>query len=85
MQWKKRERASAHHRTTALYYNHIHTWECLVSHQPDLHVFSLWEEPGAPGGQSHEGGENTQAPHKLYCHHSGSCVKKAHHLLRDMK
>ena len=31
---------------------------------PNLHIFGLWEEIGASGGNSHGHGEKVQTPHR---------------------
>uniref|UniRef100_A0A8C4SVK0 Sorting nexin 19b n=1 Tax=Erpetoichthys calabaricus TaxID=27687 RepID=A0A8C4SVK0_ERPCA len=35
-----------------------------IANPPNLHVFGLWEETGAPGGNPRRHGENMQTPHR---------------------
>jgi len=34
-----------------------------MANQPNAHIFGLWEETGAPGGNPCLHGENVQTPH----------------------
>jgi len=36
----------------------------IMANQLNLHIFGLWEETGAPGGNPRRHGENVQTPHR---------------------